>query len=448
MVGSFTSALLYDRYQKKKAQQRWCHLVSHLKEEPLPVNMMPRKITIVLNAPPGDGLRVAREHFHEYIKPVLVAGAMDWEVIEGRKEGDVRAGLAEKIRKLRKRNGEVSMTEPVEEDAEDLRENVRRQSGCKDWEGVRGDLVLGRHTWKEYVRGLHEGWLGPLDPPQSIEKVPSDQPLLNTVSQPNAFSASLSQEAKAMNDSPPDTAESSPDSTPSQPSTDISSPSSTPEAEKVKEKPSKPTPKPPYILPTEYPSSPISSTVPPQFAPAVSLPLPHLLGFIHTPTRLYRFLTRRHLADTTGAITAALVLASYSRPYQRSTEFASAVDPDDSSPSIVIDEGAVTPTAEEWEQNSILKHEEQEWHKTAWKANEEGDTQERVWQEKMVIDPRIGPRMRTFALEKGAERKANALSKEHDKREDSYWTQVRKWAGWVEQGRKGWEMGLEGGEDD
>lgn len=58
------------------------------------------------SAPPGDGLRAAREHFHEYVKPILVAGAVDWEVIEGRKEGDVRAGLAAKIRRLRRRNGE------------------------------------------------------------------------------------------------------------------------------------------------------------------------------------------------------------------------------------------------------------------------------------------------------------------------------------------------------
>jgi hypothetical protein len=36
-------------------------------------------------------------------------------------------------------------------------------SALTDEPGPKGDLVIGRHTWKEYIRGLHEGWLGPLD---------------------------------------------------------------------------------------------------------------------------------------------------------------------------------------------------------------------------------------------------------------------------------------------
>ncbi|MDI1490737.1 MAG: mitochondrial import inner membrane translocase subunit tim54 [Ramalina farinacea] len=174
VVGSWTSALLYDRYHKKRAQRKWCELVSHIREETIPSNMMPRRITILLAAPPGDGLRVAREHFHEYVKPILVAGAMDWEVIEGRKEGEVRAGLAEKIRMMRRREGEVAVIEEGDDDEKFEREEsvraLRGAMGIREWEGVRGDLVLGRHTWKEYVTGLHEGWLGPIDAPKPVEE--------------------------------------------------------------------------------------------------------------------------------------------------------------------------------------------------------------------------------------------------------------------------------------
>ena len=81
-------------------------MVSYLAREPLPTTQLPRKFTVFLCAPPGDGLRSAREYFQEYIKPVLVAAAVDWDVVEGRREGEVRAGLAARVRALRRKHGE------------------------------------------------------------------------------------------------------------------------------------------------------------------------------------------------------------------------------------------------------------------------------------------------------------------------------------------------------
>lgn len=39
-------------------------------------------------------------------------------------------------------------------------------SGCRcgGWAGGEVGLILGRHTWEEYIRYLHKGWLNPLDP--------------------------------------------------------------------------------------------------------------------------------------------------------------------------------------------------------------------------------------------------------------------------------------------
>lgn len=129
---------------------------------------MPRKLTIFLSAPPGDGIRPSREFFKEYVKPVLVAAALDYDVIEGRKEGDVRYGTAEQIRRLRRSKGEKGL-EPTEEeqppDTETIVQNIRHGMSITSEPGVRGDLVLGRHTWKEYIRGLNEGWLGPVEEP-------------------------------------------------------------------------------------------------------------------------------------------------------------------------------------------------------------------------------------------------------------------------------------------
>ena len=434
VTGSFTSMLLYDRYQKKQVQRKWCTFVSHLAQEPLPVNKMPRKITIFLAAPPGDGLRVAREHFHEYIKPVLVAGAMDWDVVEGRREGEVRAGLAEKIRKLRKRNGETPQAEPGEETQEDLYQEIRRGAGITDWDGVQGDLVLGRHTWKEYIRGLHEGWLGPLGDTQAPDRENLDLQPLAAHSPDSPLPEMLPSEEPTIQEQ----AASPPEADP---------PTPEPPSEKPSTKPTKPPVAPPHITPSEYVSSPAAPTIPTSLPPSLPVPLPHLLGFFNFPIRIYRFLTQRYLADSTGASVATLVLASQSRPYTQSTDFASAIDPDHTPSSIDSQsESAITEAQEAWEQESVLRKEESEWHKSAWKANEEGEMKERVWQEKMVVDQRIGSKMRLFEPTARQEEEATKLYVEERQKDEGYFNKAKKLAGLGRRERAGWEMGLEGDE--
>ena len=111
-------------------------------------------------------MRPSRDYFRQYIKPVLVAAAIDYDVIEGRREGEVRYGTAEQIRRLRRKRGEAS-TQQEEPDVETAIETIREKMQIREEPGIKGDLVLGRHTWKEYVRGLHEGWLGPIDKPET-----------------------------------------------------------------------------------------------------------------------------------------------------------------------------------------------------------------------------------------------------------------------------------------
>lgn len=355
---------------------------------------------------------------------------MDWDVVEGRREGEVRAGLAEKIRKLRKRNGETSQAESSEESQEDLYQEMRKRAGIKDWDGVQGDLVLGRHTWKEYIRGLHEGWLGPLDEVQPPEPETTDlQPLA-----PHSPDFPL----------PERPASGTPSSSP--PQTDPPTPE--PPSEKPTGKPEKPPITPPYITPFEYASSRAAPTLSPSLPPSLPVALPHLLGFFNFPIRIHRFLTRRHLANATGASVAALVLASHSRPFTQSTDFASATDPDDDASPSMNDqtESAVTQRKEVWEQEVVLREEESEWHKSAWKSNEEGDTRERVWQERMVVDGRIGSRMKCFELRNGQEEEAAKLDAAKPQEDEGYVERAKKWAGLGSKEKPGWEMGLEGDE--
>jgi import inner membrane translocase subunit TIM54 len=344
IVGTWTGAVVYDRQQKKRIQKKWTEAVSHLALEPLSPMTMPRRLTIFLSAPPADGLLTAREHYHEYVAPILVASGLDWDAVEGRKEGDVRAGLAEKIRKLRKRRGEKTNEPLADDDIEVLIDDMREKMGVRSVEGVGGDIVIGRNTWKEYIRGLHEGWLGPLDPPavaaeEHKESLTSkeDAPVLtgnsphpdrphDIASIPNFAAEQVLQHLP--HSKTPESEFASPAAT--QTPADDASPSATlaPEAEvqleeqpeeKPKEdstKPKKPPQPPPFLSTQDYPTANLSPFIPLEFAPSIAIPVPHILGFMNTPIRIYRYLTKRYVADEIGRQVAAACFAAYA-PYER-----------------------------------------------------------------------------------------------------------------------------------
>ncbi|KAI9878770.1 MAG: mitochondrial import inner membrane translocase subunit tim54 [Pleopsidium flavum] len=447
ITGSFTTALMYDRHQRKLAQRKWCTLVSHLAREPLPVSSLQRKLTIYLSAPPGDGLKSAREYFQEYIKPVLVAAALDWEVIEGRREGDVRAGMAERVRRLRRKQGEAGQAE-AEEDAEELVEQTRQRTGIRDLDGVKGDIVIGRNTWKEYIRGLHEGWLGPLDPPPTPE--PTAPSPTSDAALPDPIS--VTDTAPPPDDSQAAQANPSPTSPPAEAPHTAENKATDQAKEKEKEKPKPITPTPPYLPISAYTTSTLPPTIPPTFEPSSPLPFPHILGFFNSPIRIYRFLHRRYLADAIGRQTAAVVLASH-RPYQQTSSFSSSIDPD--SPSPAAANGGVVQSGTSYEQQRVLEEEEPEWHKSARKRKEgEG---ERLWLDDVVVDPRIAERMRRFELapadheraERIAEGKEGALGETLVENE-SLLSGLLARVGWgrKKEGRKpGWVQGDEGTEE-
>lgn len=365
ITGSWTAAIVYDRREKKRVQQKWCDAVAHLARETLPTNQMQRRLTIYLEAPPADGLMGAREHFQEYVKPILVAAAMDWDAVEGRREGDVRAALAERIRKLRKTRGETGGSgEPLDaaDDAETTLAQARLRAGVREWDGPQGDIVIGRNTWKEYVRGLHEGWLGPLDAPPAPPADETPAPPADDAS-PTDTPADGEQEKK--------------------------------EEEKKEEEPAKPTkrPQPPPFIPatpTAYASAQLSPNCPDTLGPSAPVAYPHILGFLNTPVRMYRFLTRRHLADQIGAQVAAAVLAAGDAPYAAAS-------------GLEEEEGSV---------QAVLEVEEGEWHKTVKKEGvrkmEEGV--ESLWCDGVVVDERVAGRMRRFVLSEADKARAGRIA--------------------------------------
>ncbi|XRM39639.1 mitochondrial import inner membrane translocase subunit tim54 [Aspergillus tubingensis] len=368
ITGSFAAAVIYDRREKRRAQQKWGDLVAHISKEHLPIEQTRRKINVFLSAPPGDGIRVARDHFKEYVKPILVAAALDYQIIEGRREGDIRAGYAERIRKWRRKAGEPS-TVVEDPTVEDVVFAARTSMGVIEEPGPKGDLVIGRHTWKEYIRGLHEGWLGPLDPPPPPP--PTEEPAPVESSTPAAETSSETKEGDA----------------------------NAPEQEKKEEKPAKPVgPTPAYISTSDYSSQPLPRTIPQTLSGSVPIAFPHILGFLNTPIRLYRYLNQRHMAESVGRDVAAIVLASYSRPYNTGSGSS------DASP---ISDDTLGSTT--YEQQTVLEEEEKEWHKSVHRKDEANPDNEREWLDDIVIDPRLASRMHRFSVSPEEEARAQRI---------------------------------------
>jgi import inner membrane translocase subunit TIM54 len=388
--------------------------------------MQQRKLTIYLSSPPADGLLTAREHFHEYVKPVLLSAGLDWDAVEGRREGDVRARLAERIRKLRKLKGETSEVPIEEEDLEVLIDGIREKMGVKEWSGPAGDIIIGRNTWKEYVRGVHEGWLGPLDAPKIVEEVEKTENVKDEpehklpVERPHGIESIPNYAAEQVIHNLPHRdstgaptvvheAGGSPPVDDAPPATDIPPPIDTEkileekakEEEEEKKKKAKKQP-PPFISTKKYSSVSVAPSLPTELPPSTTIPLPHILGFMNTPIRMYRFLSRRYVADDIGREVAAACFAAY-RPYQHSEAGSSASSPftsDSASPStdFASDDGATeTPRKEVWEQEALLENEEGEWHKSIRKTRDV--EKESVWLDDMVLDSRIAGRMRKFYLD-------------------------------------------------
>ncbi|EFQ32503.1 uncharacterized protein GLRG_07773 [Colletotrichum graminicola M1.001] len=359
LTGAFSAAVIYDKREKNRATARWARAVAPLARETLASpSEMPRKLTILLEAPPGDGLRVAQDHFLEYVKPVLAASGLDWDFVQGRQQGDVRAAVAEKIR--RRRSREERPDQELLPTEENVRDAVRRKNGVPEYGGPAGDIVIGRHTWKEYVRGLHEGWLGPLDPPPK----PEAEAAATTTTPPPPLQqpAAPKREKKKDDDEPPK------------------------EEEKKPDRPPQPVP---HNTPLDYAASHLPPHIPDEFSPSDAIPFPHLLGFAGTFTRLQRYLTRRRLADDIGRQVAAACFAA-SREWRGDDED---------------------------ELQRALEHEEANWVKSVWReaaeapesADEAERAKERIWTSPVVVDPRIAGRMRRFEIRPEDEERARQI---------------------------------------
>ncbi|KAF5093116.1 hypothetical protein D0Z00_004239 [Geotrichum galactomycetum] len=412
VVGGLSGMYWYDRSERQKRRQYWKDQVSHIAQAPLGALELPRKVTVYLAPPPSDYLDITLTHFRQYIKPILVAAAVDYEVKTESRQGEIRNLVAEEIRNKRRKGLGLPTSEADPETRKDALDRQIEQNLNRDQTG--GIIIIGRGAYKEYVNGVQEGWLGPLEDPNPApvaEKVqekeitaPADKTVESLdditgssaetiVADPLATPAESDVAASTIAAEPtvaePTIAESTPASSNDDPAAFPDrkedeaevlgyEPDRTPqEEEEAKKKAEKPPVPKPYIdgLDKGVSAWTNETATPNEFALAsedeVSQPIGvmthrHILGFLNMPIRVYRFFTRRHLADELGRSTAAVIFAA-TRPFDKATD-----------PSLLIEE------------------EHEDWP-SKWKQKCVDKNSEWMWE--FGVDERVAEKLRVYALD-------------------------------------------------
>ncbi|KAG2146851.1 mitochondrial import inner membrane translocase subunit Tim54 [Suillus bovinus] len=157
---SIVAYYAYDRRECRRIRADYSSRVEHLAKEPLGTTDLPRKVTVYGAKWPGDEDHdKSLRFFRKYVKPILVAAAVDYEMISGRRSGDLANRITDEIKTRRRVDAglEPSSQSPILLPNQPTLEQKRK----RELEG--GIVLVGRHTLKEFMSGLKRGWTESMD---------------------------------------------------------------------------------------------------------------------------------------------------------------------------------------------------------------------------------------------------------------------------------------------
>ncbi|TFK30071.1 hypothetical protein FA15DRAFT_677378 [Coprinopsis marcescibilis] len=178
VTGSVVGYYVYDRRECRRIKQEYIDKVKELSEEIIDPLDVSRKVTVYGARWPGDeDYSQAIKYFRTYVKPVLVAAAVDFELIPGKRQGDIARRVAEETRKRRRLDlGIDDVPEPNK-----LLPSFKPLSVVRQRELEGGVVIVGRPTFKEYMVGLERGWTN------GLNKVDEDEELSKILDNDNHF---------------------------------------------------------------------------------------------------------------------------------------------------------------------------------------------------------------------------------------------------------------------
>ncbi|KAJ3806281.1 mitochondrial import inner membrane translocase subunit Tim54 [Lentinula aff. lateritia] len=174
VTGSLVGAYIYDRRQCRSLREEYIGRVKNLAEEyswhdgsgPETLGKdahlaWPRKLTVYAARWPGDeDYDVAMKYFRRYLKPIFVAAAIDYDMVPGKKHGDVALRIADEIKRKRAEQeyGSSSSESVLPGMAMPSQYHAPTQTERESLELAGGIVIIGRATLKEYFSGIVRGW--------------------------------------------------------------------------------------------------------------------------------------------------------------------------------------------------------------------------------------------------------------------------------------------------
>ncbi|CAA7271573.1 unnamed protein product [Cyclocybe aegerita] len=295
-TSSLVGLYIYDRRQCKQIRQEYVDKVKHFSEVTTDPFDTPRRVTVYGAKWPGDeDYDQSIKYFRKYVKPVLVAAAVDYNMVTGKRHGDVANRVAEDARVRRREDLGIDQDLDVTKALPTYKPLAKRRQ--HELEG--GIVLVGRPTFKEFMAGLKRGWT------EGLEKVDRDEALARVLENDNHFDEPEDPIADLGSDSPTSdppkqppllSAQNSPVFSPLQ----MRAPSSLP-----------PTPSSPKNA-----SSPSLDTPPtyiPQLPPLLFVSFTNYIGFTQIPLMIWDFFNQRHKVRS-GAEAGYRLVMSSTRP--------------------------------------------------------------------------------------------------------------------------------------
>lgn len=238
---------------------------------------------------------------------MLVAAAIDYDVVTGRRHGDLARELASRIKE--KRRIDAGLQSPPPQIISLL---TPEQHAARQLAG--GSLIIGRQTFKEYMEGLRRGWTEPpvaVDREEVIAQALHDDGRFDE-REDSSLSAGLEGEPEPTTSRLQDVAKQfSPLRQRPVPSASEEQPTATSEqAERLFEDSAtaleQPSP------PLDIRTAPAPDAIPPQ-PPLLLVPFTNYLGFTQIPLMIYDFFNRRALVRS-GAEAGYRLAMDHTRP--------------------------------------------------------------------------------------------------------------------------------------
>ncbi|KAI8359129.1 inner membrane protein import complex subunit Tim54-domain-containing protein [Choanephora cucurbitarum] len=162
LAGAISGLVYTSNKHSEESRTKLAQRVSFLADRPCGVNETPRKVLVYISAPPGDSLEKSRNWFREYVKPILVAGAIDYEVKEAKSEGQIESSVMQDIVQLRRQSTQQHKREELETSTTPqltgpysmLKLQEEKEEHHPDYDGI---LAIGRNAYREVLSGLSKG---------------------------------------------------------------------------------------------------------------------------------------------------------------------------------------------------------------------------------------------------------------------------------------------------